>query len=281
MSHRKKLFLGHLILATLIIALSGCGSLVSKMFTAPKVGVDKVEVTDVAFSGVTLNVTVFVDNPNGAGIKLNHFDYDVAIEGERLANGVKEDPIDIDGNKRNVFTMPVTVAFSGLSSGVKGVLTKDILKYSFKGNVVLDTPIGDLDFDIEEEGDIEVPQPPDFDITKVETDLGLSETTLKFHVLVSNNEKMQLLINKFRYYVAINGHDVTEAKVTVNSALKENKQMKMTIPVVMKLINLKRGLIDALQSGKFSYKFIMDIDLDSKYGPYTLPYLKESMVTMY
>lgn len=271
-----------LIVQIVLIASLNCSSLAKKMFNTPKVGVEKVELQDIDFTGAKLLITMVIDNPNGIGVTLNKLSYAVDVDGQQLLNGDKTDKLEVKGNQRNTITLPLTVLYSGLRSGIAGVLTKKELPYRFKGKIVLDTPLGEIPFDIDKEGKIPVPDRPRFNIDKVTLgDKSITSFTINFHCRITNNHDIGLNISDFRYKTIIHDHEISGAEMKVDQILSKDKSLTMEIPVNIKLLGIKRSVIDTIRTGKFYYKFYFNLNLSTTYGPYSLPYERESMVTLY
>lgn len=251
-------------------------------FTEPEVGVEKVDFLDIALSGVTLNFFIAVDNPNSIGITVKKIRYDMFLEGDRLLKGENTEAIEIDGNKKNVFELPVELFYRGLNTGVAGVLTEDKLDYSFIGDVTLDTPVGDITLDLSRRGEIPVPQTPQFSVTDVTLDeMGLTSTTLTFHIKVENNNEIGFDIRQLDYSIRIHDTPVAEAQTTVNRTLGSDKSMTLGIPVNLRITGFKESFVQTLREGRFKYNIKFNLDMASKYGPYTVPYEKESLVNLY
>ena len=279
-AYRRKIVLP-LIFSVAALAFQ-CKSLLSTVFTKPKVAIENVKLKDLALSGVSTEFTISVDNPNSYGVTVKNLSYQLFIESEEFINGSKADRIDIDGKKINKFTLPLTVKYSGLKTGIGGILHKKKIKYHFIGKVTLDTKVGDFDFDIDKEGNIPIPNRPKFSINKVSIkDMGITSATLNFAIAVTNNQDVRFDISRLHYKVRINDIVVSQATEEVESALTENANMSFNIPVNVKLLGMKNSLFKVIKSGKFKYNFDLNIVMKSQYGPYNLNYKKESLTTIY
>lgn len=277
---KRRFFLTGITCATLISL--QCASLVSKVFDKPQVGVDRVEVKRIDFTGVDLIVHVKINNPNSVGATLNHIDYAFDVEGDRLLKGTKEDKTKIASNDLSIIPMPVSVSYAGLKSGIVGVLTKKNLPYVLSGKVVLDTPIGDMSFDIGDKGEIPIPDRPRFDVEKIALgDFSVTSTTLMVSIRVSNNHDVELDIDKFRYELSLQGDLISASEVTVQRAVTQDKSMAVTLPITVKLLNLKKGVVDMIRSGQIKYAMKFDLSLKTRFGPVTIPYEREGLSALY
>ncbi|MCS6985760.1 MAG: LEA type 2 family protein [Leptospiraceae bacterium] len=276
--HRRKKTLLIFILLTGL----GCGSLFRKVFHTPRVWIEQIAMHDLAFSGVTLIVDIAVENPNPLGVTLSNMKYKLFVENELLLQGERADKADIEAEKKKIFAFPLTLFYRGLRTGISGVIQKSALAYRFEGSVSLETPIGKLDFPLNREGSIPVPSLPRFHIEKVQLkELGLASATLLFHIHITNNEDFALDLERFSYRLALQGEEVSSLDILARRTLEGKQDMQLEIPVNLKFMNLRRGIIESVKSGKLTYEMEVNFHLNSKYGPYTLPYYRQALVSLY
>lgn len=277
----KRRFFLTLIATAALVSLQ-CASLVSKVFDKPQVGVDRVEIKKIDFAGVDLIVHVKINNPNSVGATLNRVEYAFDVEGDRLLKGIKEDKTQIKSNDLSVIPMPVSVSYAGLKSGIAGVLTKKSLPYVLSGKVVLDTPIGDLSFDIGDKGDIPIPDRPRFDVEKIALgEFSVTSATLMVHIKVSNNHDVELDIEKFRYEFSLQDNLISAADVSVQRAVTQDKSMSVALPITVKLLGLKKSVVDMIRSGQLKYAMKFDLNLKTRFGPVTIPYERDGLTALY
>ncbi|MDH5717332.1 MAG: LEA type 2 family protein [Spirochaetia bacterium] len=271
-----------LIILIFILFVSGCKTLAETVFTEPTIQIEDVTITDLALSGVSLDITFSIDNPNSIGLTLKKFLYKFYIEDEKMVESDKEEPLIIEGNSKTTQVVPITIKFSGLEKGITGILNKDELKYAYAGFLTLDTPVGDMMFDLETEGEISMPRPPVFTIEKVNMkEMGLASATIAFHVKIENNDTTSFEVRNFDYLIEINDYTVSEGEENVTYDLDKGKTMTIEIPVNLKLLGLKRSVLDVIESGNFDYHFKFNLELDSSFGVYEIPYEKEGSAELY
>lgn len=259
-----------------------CASLAKKIFDPPQIGVDRVEIRSVALTGAELVVHVKINNPNSVGATLNRLEYTLDVDGERLVRGQKEDKTTIAANELSIVALPLSVSYAGMRSGIAGALTKKALPFSFTGKVVIDSPVGDLSFDIAEKGEIPVPDRPRFELTKIAlAELGVTSATLMLHIKVTNNHDFELDIRRFRYEFSLQDNLVSASDVTVERLVGQDKSMAVVLPVTLKLLGLKKGVVDMLRSGQLRYAMKFHLDLNTRFGPVTVPYEKDGLTSLY
>lgn len=271
-----------IIIQILLISQFSCKSLMKKAFQQPIVKVEKVQVEEISFAGADLNITISIDNPNAIGITLNRLEYELFIEDERLIEGIKSDKLQIAARKKSEFTIPVQLHFKGLQDGIYGILNKDKISYEFKSLITINTPITDLTFQPGKKGNIPIPERPRFNVEKIDTNFSFSEVEIDFYINISNNDDVKLDIKKMVYQIQINGTPISNSTMTIQKTLtNRNEKLTYKIPVSIKLLNMKRSLISAIKNGQFNYSFDMNMELNSKYGPYKIPYKIEKSYQMY
>ncbi|MBN8222339.1 MAG: LEA type 2 family protein [Spirochaetes bacterium] len=246
------------------------------------VGVDRVEIKRIDFAGVDLIVHVKINNPNSIGATLNHIDYAFDVEGDRLLKGTKSDKTKIASNDLSIIPMPVSVSYAGLKSGIAGVLTKKSLPYQLSGKVVLDTPIGDMSFDIGDKGEIPIPDRPRFDVEKIALgEFSVTSATLMVHVKVSNNHDVELDIEKFRYEFSLQDNLISASDVSVQRSVTQDKSMSVVLPITVKLLGLKKSVVDMIRSGQIKYLMKFDLSLKTRFGPVLIPYERDGLSALY
>lgn len=259
-----------------------CASLAKKIFDPPQIAIDRVEIRSIALTGADLVVHVKINNPNSVGATLCRLEYALDVDGERLVRGQKDEKTTIAANDLSIISLPLTVNYAGMRSGISGALTKKALPFSFTGKVVLDSPVGDLSFDLSEKGEIPVPDRPRFELTKIAlSELGVTSATLMLHIRVTNNHDFELDIRRFRYEFSLQDNLVSASDITVDRLVGHDKSMSVVLPVTLKLLGLKKGVVDMLRSGQLKYTMKFNLDLNTKFGPVTVPYEKDGLTSLY
>lgn len=272
----------YLLAAWAVSASLQCASLAKKIFDPPQIGIDRVEIRNVALTGTDLLVHIKINNPNSVRATLNRLEYALDVDGERLVHGQKEDKTTIAANELSIITLPLTVNYAGLRAGISGALSRKALPFRFSGKVVLDSPVGDLSFDIAEEGEIPVPDRPRFELTKISlSELGVASATLMLHIRVTNNHDFELDIRRFRYEFSLQDNVVSAADISVERLVGQDKSMSIVLPVTLKLLGLRKGVVDMLRSGQLKYAMKFHLDLNTRFGPVTLPYEKDGLTSLY
>ncbi|MBV6493260.1 MAG: hypothetical protein LDLANPLL_01276 [Turneriella sp.] len=268
--------------AALVFFTLSCASLVKKIFDPPQVALDRVEMQNIDFTGVDVILHIKINNPNSIGATVKSIEYTFDVDNDRLLKGKKEEKTVIAANDLSIVSVPVSLNYSGLKTGVIGALSKKELPYILKGKIVLDTPVGDLSFNIDNAGAIPVPDRPRFEIEKIALgEFSITSTTLNVHIRVTNNHDINLDIEKFRYEFLLQDNLISATDVQVMRSLGEDKSMAVTLPISVKLLGLKQSIVDMLRSGKIKYAMKFDLNLKTRFGPLTIPYERDGLAALY
>ncbi len=102
----------------------------------PKVSLKTLTLESLSFSGANLALKLQVDNPNGFGVALDRLQYDFTVNGKRWLNGARSSLGNIAQNKSNEITLPITLNFMEMGSGLYSLLKSDQkLNYSLDGKL--------------------------------------------------------------------------------------------------------------------------------------------------
>lgn len=102
----------------------------------PKVSLKSLSLEKMSFSGATLALKLGVDNPNGFGVALDKLNYDFKVNGKRWVTGARQSLGNIAKNRSNEITLPITLNFMELGSGLYSLLNSgQALNYSLSGKL--------------------------------------------------------------------------------------------------------------------------------------------------
>jgi LEA14-like dessication related protein len=130
--------------------------------------------------------------------------------------------------------------------------------------------------------EIPVPDRPRFDLEKIALgEFSVTSTTLIVQVRVSNNHDMELDIEKFRYEFSLQDNLISAAEISVQKSLALDKSMSVSLPITVKLLGLKKSVIDMIRSGKLRYFMKFDLSIKTRFGPATIPYERDGLTSLY
>ena len=139
---------------SVLVLLSGCNSLANLHIINPSYSLRGVE-PRVNFGippTMDFNFTVGVDNPNAVALRLDHFDFDLLINNNRVLNNVRSDQgIHIPARGAGDVHLTSHVTYDNLRSifnEVANIVQGNRATYAIQGNAYYDTPAGRLRFPV-------------------------------------------------------------------------------------------------------------------------------------
>ena len=176
--------------------------------------------SDVSLTGVTLNLTYTLDNPNALGIKLAQADYALFVEGHQVVAGKPPNGLKIPARGKTDLVFPANVKFADVAPVLQVFLQKDYAQYRAEGRVGVQTPIGVFSFPIVSEDQFEVPKMPtvQFGAPRI-ANLSFSSATLEIPLSVTNRNSFDLPVNGVSGRVNINGATVGQVSTGDMGAL--------------------------------------------------------------
>lgn len=102
----------------------------------PSISVKGISMEKMSLSGARMLLKMEVDNPNVFGLGLNALNYDLTVNGQRWASGNKVNVGKIQKNGKSEISLPVTLNFMELGSGIYSLLNSNqALDYQFSGKL--------------------------------------------------------------------------------------------------------------------------------------------------
>ena len=139
---------------SVLVLLSGCNTLANLHIVNPSYSLRGVE-PRVNFGippTMDFNFTVGVDNPNAVALRLDHFDFDLLINNNRVLNNVRSDQgIHIPARGAGDVHLTSHVTYDNLRSifnEVANIVQGNRASYAIQGNAYYDTPVGRLQFPV-------------------------------------------------------------------------------------------------------------------------------------
>ena len=121
-------------------------------FERPKVRLDHVELKRLSLRQIDLGVHLEVDNPNDVELTLARIDYQLDVEGRRVAAGTKDDEATLAPLAKTVVEFPVKVDPADLGPVAAELLRRRSFLYEITGTAGLDTPVGVMEYPFRHEG---------------------------------------------------------------------------------------------------------------------------------
>jgi len=224
-------------------------------------------VKNVSFTGLTLETTFRVDNPNGFGLDLSSLGYALEIEHHPLTKGNLNRGLEVAAGGSSNITLPFTIDFSDASQAIGAVLQKTKIAYGVSGHFGFDTPAGPVSVPFEHDGTLPVPKLPRVQISGAHVKgVGLMGADLEVQVAVDNPNTFPVAVDSLHYALTVSGKDVGSGDAHPPK-LPASGKGSLTLPVHLSFTSAGRAIYDAIQSGR------LDLGLTGslKAGPVKLP----------
>ncbi|MFN2443392.1 MAG: LEA type 2 family protein [Thermoanaerobaculia bacterium] len=102
-------------------------------------------------STVDLDFTIDIENPNRVALRLDRLDFDILMNGNRVAQGINNSGIRIPAEGIGALQLETRFGYNELSSLFREVVEMiqgNRASYEIRGTAYYDTPIGQLNFPI-------------------------------------------------------------------------------------------------------------------------------------
>jgi LEA14-like dessication related protein len=258
-------------LAIALAALPGCKFLMNlfgSVFQRPTLEFRGAQLTDLALSGLTLNLNYDLVNKNPVGLSLAEVDYALFVEDHQVVAGKPPQGLQIPANGTGQLTFPANVKFQDIAPVIETFLTKDRARYRAEGHIGVSTPIGVIPFPIKYESDFEVPKLPavQFGSPRV-TNLSYNGATIEFPLSVTNRNSFDLPINGVGGAINIAGANVGTINTGDLGALAGRATKQVTLPLSISLSQVAAAANTIKNGGNANVGFNGSV----KSGPVSIP----------
>jgi LEA14-like dessication related protein len=118
----------------LLFALGLAGVAACASVKAPILRVDGLKLGKAGISGASMDVGFALRNPNPEPLRVERFDYELFVNGQRLGRGFQPEAVELPGFGEQRVTSRFDLNFLSLPLAVKAVLDDDRAKARVKGN---------------------------------------------------------------------------------------------------------------------------------------------------
>jgi len=274
---RKKLLIIPVLFA--VISQLQCASLVMKAFKKPQLTYEGMEIKEFDFSGISFVLYLGINNENGYGLKVAGMRHQIKLEGLDLMVIESKEKFHIKPNEKTVIKIPVELSFEAITKNISGIFSKEYLRYEVTSVLNLVTSTGKIPLETIFHDKIEMIPVPLVVLTKVDLNsLDFAEVSMTFHIKILNNKQVKLTHPKLEYELFLNEMEIAKGKM---ESEKTEDQLELEIPVNIKLLSLKRSMIEMIRDGRIKYSINIIIKGRSKFGNYSLPLKKSGEAELY
>jgi LEA14-like dessication related protein len=155
-SSRILALLGALLAA---LALTSCSQI-----EEPVVTMTGVDFNGISTEGLSFDLLVDVQNPNGFGADISGLEYEVRIDGIEVAAGKQLEAVTVPAGATVEVGVPFTIVWSGMDKGLKKLLDGKRHEWNLNGSVRLNKGALSRTFPFSEKGEFDAPNADDIEI---------------------------------------------------------------------------------------------------------------------
>lgn len=250
--------------ATFII--TGCAEF-GDLFQSPEARIESVELIRVDFSSVSLQVNVEIDNPNSVGITLSAYDYRLAVSGQNVVDGRREDSVSLRADGKSIIPIPVDVGFGELAAVGTSMITDDMIPVDIGLGLEITLPyMGTARLDITGSVEIPVLRPPIIRPMGIRVEqINLTGAELILVMNLENPNRFALTINTAEGRLSVGGREWCVIGMVNGAWIPAGETLVMNI----------RTRVDFAESGRSAWSLLtgsgnadvrvtgtMDVDMD-------------------
>ena len=131
---------------------------------APKVVLTGVEIEGMSVEGLELTLLADVRNPNDFGATIGELDYEVYVDGGRLAAGLLSDGVEVPAGESVEVGIPFTLTWEGVGDTLEKALDGRRHDWKLKGSATLRKGMLGKTFRFDESGSFTSPKAEDVEI---------------------------------------------------------------------------------------------------------------------
>lgn len=218
-------------LATL--ALAGCAALESELERRrPSAEIADVRLAGLDFDGARLEADVRIDNPNPVAIGLDGLDYALAVEGQRVLSGKREQGLSVPGEGRRTLAVPIDLAFAELARLPGDLAARDSVAYAVELGLALDSPVlGRERLPLRAEGRLPVARAPAIRLADLRVEeFGWRGARLVLDLGVDNPNAFGVELDALRYELHVDGERWASTGAESGTAVPANGRATVSLP---------------------------------------------------
>jgi LEA14-like dessication related protein len=202
------------------------------------------------FEGADLNLVFLVTNPNPVGLDLAQADYQLDVEGHRLAAGQPKGGLQIPAGATTEVTFPTTLHWSDVAPALEALFAKDQIRYKASGRVGLRSPAGVFSLPLSHEGTFAAPKMPQLDIGSPQiVSLSLTGARLALPLKINNANAFPLPLGGILGTVEIAGAKIGRIVMPQSAPVPAGKEATLRIPLDVNFLTAGAGAAQAIKSG--------------------------------
>jgi len=266
MIHLKNAILRVCVICFLIFMSAGCSTIKDLVnIKDPELNLKNAELSDLSFDKADLLLDIEIKNPNNYSLKLDGFNYDLAINKTPFVNGKQEGGQTIKANGSSMFQVPIELKYKNLYDTFQSLANKNSVDYDILLGFDFNLPLaGKTTFPVKGKGSLPLPKIPKIKFDKFKLDdISFSEADLILKIVVENPNSFDLIMNSFNYDLNVDSKSWAKSFSDEKVKIAENGKSVLTIPVTLDFLTMGRAAyrsITSLEPLEYNLKGVMNLD---------------------
>jgi LEA14-like dessication related protein len=269
----------------LLAVLTGCATLEKvlrvlaeeELFENPTIQIVGLRVKDVSLGRVETTADVEITNPNPYGVKVLGIDWTLDLEEKRFADGKSEGVVELAPEGKSTATFDVGIPLADFGVKLLDLLQKKEADYVVDAlfHVGLDEVKVAIPGQVK--GKVPLPKPPVVVVKDVTVkDAGLAGVTFRVKTNVKNPNVFDMLIDKLKVTVALNGRTVLSNREIAGVNIKPDHASDVPFDFTVGLTELGLTLADLALEPTLSW----DVDVNLESAGAKLPFAHKGSVKL-
>ena len=246
---------------------------VKDLVKKPTVKFRQMSISAITLSDINLKFDFDLINPNGFGITLTDYNYQLDVNAVKFLTGDQGMQTAIPAKGMTTFSIPVTINYQNLFKTVASLVGQDEVGLQVQGNVSIKTPITPFTIPFSKSETIPLFKKPDINITSLKMkDVTLWDTKLVLDLEIKNPNVISLDINTLKHKFSISGNKILETQISEVMSLQKKGVSTLSIPITVNFKELGSAIKDVLAKGNVDYRFEGEMALGLPGGPVKMPF---------
>lgn len=248
----------------------------------PSASIAGVSLQDLDMQQVTLNFDVDVSNPYTVALPLANLSYGLTSGGRAVLSGDVAPTESVPAKGSSRLRVPATLVFADLLAMVSGIRPGSVVPYEFDGKLDVDTPLGPLALPLRKQGELPVPAVPELSLESVQWGrISMDEATATLNLRVGNTNDFALDLSSMAYDLALGGHSIVSTNLVKPASFGADESALIAVPISFKPKDLGFAVFKLLTGDGAGYALKGDMQVDTPFGPLTLPFDAAGQTTFF
>ena len=218
----------------------------------PQVRFDAVQLTGLSFDRADLLFTFDVLNPNGLGVSMAGFDYDLKVNTHSFLSGQVEQALKVPANGKGQIRLPLSLNFKDLYALSRDLRAQDSTAYALQCGFSFDLPVlGVVRVPAKHHGHVPNIKLPVIALKELKVKkMSLGGAELALRLSVKNPNAFSLNLKGLDLDFSVNGNALLQSHQSHALVVEEAGQNIVEIPIAMNFLQMGSAVYDMLTGNK-------------------------------